>query len=386
MLDTFDKTSNVRQGDGSETNPYRSADGTAGIQDELSALSERGGILNLKSARYDIERPIVIDSSSLCLDGGVWACNTDPNGVFESKNGTKLRMHGKSFSALRVGVNTDPISGAIIRNLGIQGDISGMDTRHLVNFNQPTHSAGLSLDGTRCDQCAFTKLSLCGLANGVSASGSAEIDACIFENINTDGCGNGFWFSPRASYYARVRACIMADNPYYGFYLGANGKNIHNLEILDCHFVRNGGAFTDSDGMPPAAVFFDNVSRCAITQCIFDDPGTFWFYDENATENSERQPSHRKTPALRIAGNENRIRGNTFLNSSDDSATIVGDGNILIGNVCDGNVRIRGRNNVVSTLVFTKPTSRLILEEDACDSTVILGVEPHRIVKADQAL
>ena len=375
------KNINYRAGCGSEAEPYVSEDKTAGINTELFALSERGGVLNLKSGRYEIEAPIIFDTPSLALDGGVWACNTDPNGVFETKFGTKIRMHGGGYPAIKVGKDTDPISGAIIRNLGVQGDITGMDTRGIVDFNHPERGGGLCLDAIRTDQCAFSKLSFCGLANAVVATGNAEIDACIFECINTDGCGNGFWFSPRASYYARVRSCIMADNPYYGFYVGGEGKNIHNLEILDSHFVRNGGAFSDDGEMRPAAIFFDRVSKCALTHCIIDDPGRFWYYTDDATKNEERQPSRRKTTGLYIRGNENRIRDNTFQNSSSDSIAVEGDRNILIGNIVDGNVRISGKENTVANLIFTKPVSRLILEGEAASTTVILGVEESRITR-----
>ena len=381
MISLENEKNETRLGSGSESDPYRSEDGTAGIQAELDALSARGGVLSLKSGRYDIEKSIVFDTPSLSFSGGVWACNVDPNGVFESGFGTKIRMHGKSFPALVMGDKRSSIAGAIIRDIGVQGDIVGMDTRPIVDFNKPKNAAGLLLSNVRTDQCAFSKLSFCGLANAVVASGEAEIDACIFENINTDGCGNGFWFSPRASYYARFRSCIMADNPYYAFYIGGEGKHIHNLEILDSHFVRNGGAFTDGKGPLPAAVFFDHVSRCALTHCIFDAPGVFWYYDDNAKENEQRQPSKRKTTALMIIGDENRIRDNTFLNSSDDSIRIEGNRNILIGNIADGNVRISGEGNIVSTLIFTKQNARLILEGKAKDTTVLIGVEESRVVR-----
>ena len=52
-------TTTVREGNGSEENPYRSPDKTAGIQTQLAALASRGGLLNLESARYDIEKSIV---------------------------------------------------------------------------------------------------------------------------------------------------------------------------------------------------------------------------------------------------------------------------------------------------------------------------------------
>jgi len=368
-------------GKGSENEPFYSTDKTAGIQLQIDELSSRGGLLNLESGRYDIEKSITVDTPSLCISGGVWACNTDPNGVFETPYGTKIRLKGTDYPAFTMGKKCDPISGSIICDIGIQGDIKGMDTRKIVDFEKPEKSAGLLLDSVRTDQCAFTKMSFCGLANAITATGDAEIDACVFEGLNTDGCGNGFWFSPRFSYYARVRSCIFADNPYYGFYAGGKDKFIHNLEILDSHFVRNGGGFTDDIKLPPAAAYFDGISNCAVTHCIFDCPGTFWYYEDDAKNNDSRIISKRKAVALLIYGNKNRIRDNTFMNSSDDSIVIKGDGNILMGNVTDGDVRISGTRNVISTLIFTKPDTRLILEGNAKETTEIFGVDEKRIVK-----
>ena len=356
-------------------------DRTESLRSQIAELRSHGGKLSLPCDSYDISASLVLDSSSSCIEGDVWSCNTDPHGVFEADHGTKLRMHGRDFPALIIGRESDPVSGAIVRDIGIQGDLRGMDTRPITDFSDPSDASGLCIDSVRVDQCEFSKISFCGLSSAVCATKNAEIDACIFEKLNTDGCGNGFYFAPRASFYARVRACIMADNPYYGFYAGGKGKMIHNLEILDCHFVRNGGGFSDSDGHIPAALLFDNISRCAVTHCIFDDPGTFWYYDENARYNEERQPSHRKAVALYVIGNENRIRDNTFLRSSDDSIRIEGDRNILLSNIVDGNVRISGKDNTVVNLIFTKPTSRLILEGDAKESTVIIGLPEDKIVR-----
>ena len=133
----------TRIGNGSEQNPFRATDGTAGLQAELDALTARGGVLQMTSGRYDIERSILLDTPSLCMTGGVWACNTDPNGVFETKYGTKLRMHGVDYPAISVGRHCSPLSGTSIRDLGVQGDIPGMDVRPLVDFRAPEKSAGL---------------------------------------------------------------------------------------------------------------------------------------------------------------------------------------------------------------------------------------------------
>lgn len=371
----------IVSGNGSEEQPFRSADGTAGLQTALNSLTH-GGCLELSSSRYDLEKTIVIDSCSQALVGKVWCCNTDPNGVFESKAGTKLRLIGTDFPAIRMGDTCDPISGSKICELGIQGDISGMDTRPLVDFDHPEASAGICIDKVRCDQCHFTNLSFCGLATGIYSAGTAMTDACVFENINVDGCGNGFWISPRACVYTHIRSCVAADTPYYGVYVCGTGKRIHSLEILSTHFVRNGGAFTDDSKKIPAAVLLKDVDRCEVTHCLFDAPGTFWHYPDHAVKSSDRDAViKRKTVGLYVIGNSHRICNNSFYNSSDDSIRIEGNDNILISNVCDGNVRISGKGTFISTLVFTKPDARLILEGDAKDSTVIFGVEEHRIIK-----
>ena len=348
------------------------------ITGKLDALA-LGGCLHLPCGQYNIASPIVLDRSSTGLDGGIWSCNTDPNGVFESRHGTKIRMHGRDYPAICVGREHSPISGAVIREIGVQGDIVGMDTRPLVDFDAPEKAAGLCLDSVRTDQCAFVRLSFCGLANAVCVTGDAEVDACRFERINTDGCGNGFYFAPRASYYAQIHSCVAADNPYYGVY--ARGGKMHNLLISDTHFVRNGGAFGEKDGHLPAAVLFDHVFRSEVARCLFDAPGTFWYYNDDAKENGERQPTYRKTVALHVIGNENRIRDNTFLHSSDDAIRVEGDGNVLLSNIVDGDVRICGTGNQVINLAFTQPEARLILCGAAKDSTYVTGVAEERIVR-----
>lgn len=47
----------------------------------------------------------------------MWAYSSDPNGVFESRYGTQLRLRGKGFPALSVGV-THTAEGCVI----IEGD------------------------------------------------------------------------------------------------------------------------------------------------------------------------------------------------------------------------------------------------------------------------
>ena len=346
------------------------------IQGQLDALSARGGRLTLPCDRYDVDRPLLIDTSSLCFCGEVWSYSSDPNGVFVSDFGTQLRLRENRYPALRIG-QTRTLGGVTVRDLGFAGNITGMDTRQLTDRTDPTVAAGLVLDAVRTDQCEFSKLSFAGLAVGVCAAGQAEIDACIFEKINTDGCACGFVFMPRASYYAHFRDCIAADTPYYGFY--AASRHLHNLTLRGTHFVRCGGCFSDGD--MAAAVLWNGISRSTVEPCLIDDAGTFWYYAPDATQNTQRQPSHRKTVGLWVVGNENRIVGNTVTNSSDDSIRMEGKGNVLMNNITDGNIRLRGEGNTVVNTVFTKPDARLILTGAAADTTTVVGLPEERIVR-----
>ena len=366
-------------GSGTETDPYRSADGSAGINTALKTLSERGGRLRLPCARYDLTESVVLNLSSTKLAGDVWACNTDPNGVFESRYGTKIRLNGMSFPAIRVG-DSKVISGALIEGLGIQGDVTGMDTRPYFDLNAPTAGAGLAFDSTRTDQCEVDKLSLCGLAVGVAVTGGAEVDACQFTRCNMDGCGIGVYFAPHASYYARFRDCIIADTPYYGFFVDARKTFMHNLEITGTHFVRNGGCLHQRPELPqPAAVSLLNVKSCAIERNNFDDPGTYWHYADTATENNERQPQKHPIPALAVTGERNRIRDNVFQHTTGDAVIINGNGNVLMNNISDGNVVISGDGNQIIGLALQKD-AKLILTPNSTN-TVILGVDESRIVR-----
>ncbi len=255
-----------------------------------------------------------------------------------------------------------------------------MDTRPITDFSAPEQNAGLLLNNARTDQCEFYKLSFCGLSSAVCVTNNAELDANIFEKINTDGCGNGFYFSPRASYYTKFTNCVCADNPFYGFYAKGNGS-IHNLQIQTCFFVRNGGGFLQGSTLLPCAVLFDGISNSEIKNCLFDSPGTFWYYQSTAKCNKDGQPSSRKTVALQINGNFNRIIDNTFLNSSCESIIINGDGNILLNNIVDNTVVINGTNNYISNLVFTNQDAKLVLKGNAINSTKLFGISDERIIK-----
>lgn len=351
----------------------------ADITAALREKREKGGAVFLPVGEYTADSPILMDTPSLRVTGEVWAYNLDPNGVFESRYGTKIRLKGRDHAAFSIG-SADIPAGSMISDIGIQGDIIGMDTRGMFDMARPYASAGLYFGGRRVDQGDFSKISCCGLAAGVSMAESAEVDACDFRKINVDGCCVGFYLSPRAVFYTHVNRCIIADNPSYGLFVDGMGKHIRNVDITDTHFVRNCGA-NHISGEPNAAVYLKNVKACVFRDNLVDDPGTFWYYEPDAVSNRDKTVFKNPAVGLYLIGDGNRIFNNIFSNSKAESMMIEGDGNVLIGNIVDGNVVIEGRGNTVNGLVFTTPEARLILSGAAADSTVVLGVEESRIVR-----
>lgn len=316
--------------------------------------------------------------SSCTLEGESWACNIDPNGVFESPYGTKLRLQGKSFSAIVMG-NGEVLSGTVVKNVGIQGDITGMDTRELFDINNVGASSGVYFNKSRVDQAEFSKISCCGLGAAISADGDCFIDACTFEKINTDGCCVGVYFAPKVSVFTHFRQFIVADTPSYGFFLDGTNSKISGVDISDMILVRNCGA-SYVKGEEPAAVYFKNVSNCIFRDNLVSETGVFWYYPPDATRNEDRQITVGGAVGLKIVGNKNKVFNNNFTRSSRESVVIEGDGNILMNNTADGDVVINGNANAVHNLVFTEPDARLILKGNAKSTTEIFGVADGRIV------
>ena len=82
-----------------------------------------------------------------------------------------------------------------------------------------------------------------------------------------------------------------------------------------------------------------------------------------------------------LVGKKNQIMNNVITRSSAEAMVIKGDENAIVGNVVDNDVVIEGEGNIVNCLTFTKPEARLILKGAAAHSTVVLGVEEHRITR-----
>lgn len=329
------------------------------IQEKINELKESSGKVYLEVGSYELNESIKVDVPCINLEGEAWSYSSDPNGVFESRYGTKLRLQA-DIPALTVGIS-HTVEGLYFHNFGVQGNIEGMDTRPFMTKEGPIGGTGILFSKTRMDQAEFSKLTFCGLGCGLKFIEDAEIDACNFERNNVDGCAVGVWFAPRAAYYNQFRKFVFADNPYYAFYADGTNRNMHNLEVLDNIFVRSGGAFKDELDLYPAAVYFNNIDSSLFRDNLIDDPGTFWYFDKDADKNEMRNPSHRDTEALCIRGNNNRIMNNVITNATTTAIHIIGDGNVLLNNIVDNDVIIEGNDNQIQGLIFKNPNARLII-------------------------
>jgi len=351
---------------------------SAGINGEIGKLS-MGGTVYLPVGTYDIHESVLIDTPCIKLEGEVWNYSADPNGVFESEYGTKLRMQRNDIPAVYVG-RDQVLGGIIIKDIGIQGNIKGMDTRGLFDSQNPSASAGVCLDSRRVDQAEFSKLSFCGVASAICAINKARIDGCLFEKLNTDGCCVGIYFAPEASYYTTFRACIVADTPAYGFFAQGENAIIFNTRICNSHFVRNGGAFLDNHPWPKAVVCLYHVSESIVNDNIFDYPGVFWYYPEDATDNRQKTVLKHPIPAIWVEGDKNRIIGNIFTHSSEKTMVVKGSGNIIMNNIIDSDIYIEGEHNIVANNIFSNSEAKIILGKGS-ENTELINVPEERIVR-----
>lgn len=376
-----DKILNNVMGQGTEDKPFISADGTGGIQEAINNISRRGGKVYLPCARYDISSSIKVDAPCIKLEGEVWNYSSDPNGVFESSYGTKLRLTDNNIPALSIGVN-NVVGGPIITNLGFQGNIVGMDTRSLYHKEDPSIASGLHIGSTRVDQGEFSKLSFCGLATGICGSGTAFIDACRFDKFNADGCCVGVYFGPEISAYTYFQRAIIADTPSYGFFAdGGRSNRIFELFIEDISFIRNCGSMPDGNDDTASAIYLKNLRSCTLRHCLIDAPGLFWYYAPDATKNEDRQIHWDKAIGIRVDSNNCRVLDNTVLRSTRESILVKGNNNIISGNIVDGNIYVEGMGNTVANTIFTSAESRLILKGSAVSTTTLIGIPEDRIVK-----
>ena len=348
----------------------------------IRQLGARNGSVRLPAVSIDINETLEIDHPCIGLEGDIWAYSSDPNGVFESRYGTQLRLRGTSFPAVSIGVSRTA-EGCVIRDLGIQGDITGMDTRPLFDMDHPLASSGITLSHTRVDQAEFSKISFCGLHCGICACDEAEVDACLFEKLNVDGCAIGAYFAPRAAYYVRFRKWVAADNPYYGLYVNGDGRQNRRMEISQIQFIRSGGAFRENDGLVHAAVCLEKVDTCIFRDNLIDDAGVFWYFDSEAAANSDHRTIVFPTAGFYCRGNDNTISNNVISCSHAASMVICGDRNVLMNNICDGDVVIEGNGNTVSCLAFTTSEARLYVRGEG---NQIWGVPPERIVQESRPI
>ena len=73
------------------------------ITNALAEKKERGGAVFLPVGEYTVETPVLMETPSTRIQGEVWAYNLDPNGVFETRFGTKLRLKGRAHPAISIG-------------------------------------------------------------------------------------------------------------------------------------------------------------------------------------------------------------------------------------------------------------------------------------------
>lgn len=103
----------------------------------------------------------------------------------------------------------------------------------------------------------------------------------------------------------------------------------------------------------------------------------FWYFAPDATANADHETIVHPTAGLLVKGSGNYVIGNVISHSHSDSIVVEGDGNVLMNNIADRDVIIRGSGNTIQGMVFTTPEARLRI----IGNNQVIGVPEDRIIR-----
>lgn len=337
---------------------------------------------------YTLTNPITVSQRNQIIEGEKWNYPNDPNGVYSSDTGVRIDVPSN-----KCGIDMTGSSGTIIRNIGFQGSVLDGETKGLFDLSHPAYNSGLCISAGRNDQILIDRVSSCGLACGFAIlANNGDIDASIFERLNADGCDIGMYFSPRRTYYAKIRDSIFSDCPAYGLCVKKGSGSITSLMISGMVLVRNGGAFSEvqltafGSDYAASVLVYDVYGSSFIDNQIVDS-GLCWhsgqyeevngYIVEKANEYNILLPNDEvyatkeyvyDCNALVLYGNANLISRNTITGvyggygivltgdrnivqgnyiSAAKSIAIDGDNNLIADNYTTGSVRVDGSKNIV---------------------------------------
>lgn len=383
----LDSPTDYTDGLGTENNPFTSTDGTAGFRDVISKLTARGGKIRVPNGTYIISNPIYLIQKNIHIEGDIWNYANDPNGVWESNNGTKLKATRQDMPIMAL-TGSSNLSGGRIAQVGFQGIVANSNTRDLFSISNAGNDCGISMPTARIDQFELYRVAFCGLASGISVTGGS-IDACIFDRVNTDGCNVGIYFHPSNTYYAKIKDSIIADCPAQGIHIGKSAIDPHDLQMLNLDglvLVRNCGAMTDEQlaESEAASALIKNVRFSIIRNCEIDNTGVWWEYFSNADRS--RTIHTMIATGLILEGYYNQVINNRINGATGYSLDLRGNNNIVSNNqlYADDSVMITGNNNKIKDCDITSKSAYSI--EVSGNSNIIDSCttdKPIRIVSGN---
>lgn len=383
--------------------PFEGVDGAGGINIAILRLKQ-GGKVRIPSANFLLTRPIIVSSRSIKIEGDSWNYPNDPNGVYASNEGSKLKVDVDGS-----GLQLNNASGTTISDIGFQGQYTNGEVKGTFDRTMPIKNSGICSVVGRNDQMEISRVSCQGLSAGFSIVPNGDIDATIFERLNADGCNIAFLFSPKDTYYAKVRDSIFADCPAYGVCVIKNTmSDAHNLQMLTIDgivCVRNGGGFSKQQleqfGNDMAAgMLISGVVYSMIINNQIDNSGVYWdttrasevgylfeyANSENIISNNtgevfatkdyvydchglileghetlvsnNRVNGTRGGYALKVIGNYNNVVNNTL--NGTKGIYLNGNSNNVTNNIVKGDIEIDGNNNKLSDIFISSGKTIII--------------------------
>ena len=346
---------NYCEGEGSSLSPYTSGDNTGGINTAINENTDRGGKVVIPIGEYTISSPIIIKKDCINLEGEIWNYPAHPNGVYESNNGSKLKLASSNIPAIKL---SQIWNGWRIAQIGVAGTVSNGGTKGLFDKSNPGINCGLLIN-TYTDQFEVNRVSFEGLAAGIVGI-NCTWDAGIISRVNADGCNIGIYLETDSTYYDKIKDCILSDCPAFGMYIKSN-SSFEGLEICGNVMVRNGGGLTsqqieDFGGEDEIASCVIKGLRNSIFKHNFIHQPGVWMNSTSGTPTAEYQDMYGVLFDASMSSFENN-------NIQGDKGNIIRGNRVNVANnVMLSKLMIYGENHLVSGNIL----SEIVVYADGC--------------------
>ena len=183
------------------------------LQDAVEVASVKGGIIQLSTRVYELNKTLV-------LKKGITLQGSGNEAAYLENKGTTITYKGKGPVVALSGTLSKPVKNVTLRNLRIRGNGKNYE---------PGTNVGLYI-GPRAYYCKFEDVSLYACSNGVEIDNGWNLN---FESVNPYYCKNGYFLNGKSG--APLTTTVFSSCVAYNSTVGFNfSSDMNSTTLMSC--------------------------------------------------------------------------------------------------------------------------------------------------------